>query len=118
MPLKRCPNCLGHKKIAVVKTAIRGDGTKVIVGHTSETCPICNGEGVVLARHTPTAPYMRHNFTDGSVADMPRAGDPWQVHTGCGGKPPQAGTGATLSCEALDFVTRQNVLRVEQGLAS
>ena len=118
--MRRCPQCLGPKKLTVLKTAIRANGTKVITNHKEEACATCHGEGVVPARrvNSPDLPYMRHNFTDGSVATMDRAGDPWQVRTGRGGKPPQARTSATLDCEARAFATHQNQLRIEKAFAS
>lgn len=108
MALVRCRNCLGTKKLTVLKTVNRGDGTNVITGSTEEDCPECDGEGVVRIDVELPTYYMRQNFTDGSAAVMARAGDPWTVIRGPLGYEPQADEDS----QARDFALTQNALHM------
>ena len=105
--LKSCPNCAGQGRVDVIRTAIRGNGTKVVVGHVRERCPTCTGSGRIKCSGARVRYFMIHNMTDGSIAAMATSASPWQVLAGPNGRAPTLhGTSA-----AADFVRQQNKLR-------
>jgi hypothetical protein len=108
--MRRCTDCNGEGRVDAVKSAIRGNGTKVVIGIMKVACPTCDGAGRVMEHGDKARYYMRHNFTDGSIAAMPSHDTWWQVIAGANGSAPNP----KKPCSALDFASQQNHLRKQR----